>query len=91
MAHGPYYDQVDYWAKHYGTGESDDLRSVHSFMDCETEEKIRSLRGQIYSISCGRYHQRSLDNQIGPARRLRHGSFEAWAKLMLQWMAGHRG
>ena len=91
MTKGAHYPELVYWRKTYGHPGVLDKRAVETFMDCETDERIRSLRGQLYAISMGRYDDDLFVKQFGPERKNRHGSFQEWAKLMLQWMAGYKG
>jgi len=90
MSKGQYYEQVIQWNKEYGSSGASDQRAIQTFMDCETDEKIRALRGQLYSISTGKFDAATLDKQLGAGRASKHGSYEQWAKLMLMWMAGYK-
>ncbi|MCB0355307.1 MAG: hypothetical protein KDD64_17365 [Bdellovibrionales bacterium] len=86
-----HYNEVIYWVKYYGDSGAPDKTGVQLFIDSETGEKIKALRAQLYAISKGQYDERSMDLQIGAKRRAKHGSYEEWAKLMLQWLATYKG
>lgn len=88
---GPHYNEVLYMLQNYGASGTEDKRAVQTFIDCETAERVSSLRGQLYSISQGKYDDRTFDAQVGVARRQKHGSYKEWARMCLQWMAGYRG
>ncbi|MCI5065517.1 hypothetical protein MRY87_07325 [bacterium] len=86
-----YYPEIIYWKKTYAHPGVLDKRAVESFIDCETAERVNSLRGQIHSVAKGKFDEHQFIKQMGPDRKQRHGSYEEWAKLMLQWMAGYKG
>ncbi|MCB0332548.1 MAG: hypothetical protein KDD55_03550 [Bdellovibrionales bacterium] len=89
MSH--YYNEVVYWLQQYGNTGAPDKQAVETFVEVETDEKVRALRGQLYAISQGKLNEPQMDKVIGKARKLRHGSYEDWAKVMLLWMSGLRG
>jgi hypothetical protein len=86
----PIYPRVTYWVQNYGGSDAPDKRAVQDFMDCESEEQIRSLRGELYAISQGRFDKKNLDANVGKKRETRHGSYDTWAKMMLLWMASYK-
>ncbi len=88
---GYHYPEVIYLLKTYSPPGVDDKRAVQTFIDCETDERVRAVKGQLYAISRGRYDDATFDKVIGVDKRMKHGSYEEWAKLMLQWMAGYKG
>lgn len=75
----------------YGAPGVEDQRAVHTFMDCETTESITMLRNEVRAIASGNFHSQSLDLIVGRGRMTKYGSYDNWAKLMLLWMANHRG
>lgn len=85
-----HFPQIKLWNSLYGSAGSDDQRAIQIFMDCETREAHTSLRNELFAISSGNYDTKSLDLALGKERASRHGSYEAWGKLMLQWMAGYK-
>ena len=86
MNAGLVFDKVQYWIQHYTAGGADDARAVSDFIICENDELLGSLRAQINTIAQGNYDEDVLDKTVGLKRKLRHGSYEAWAKLMLLWI-----
>ena len=86
----PAYPKVQQWAKEYGASGAEDKRAVHDFMTVETTELIASLRNELASISKGNYDDKKMELLVGPKRRDRHGTFQEWARLMLQWMANYK-
>jgi|GEM_PF-1073949 len=74
----------------YAAGSGDDQRAAQTFMDCEASEAISSLRNELRAISSGNYNLDSLNQVVGKGRIGKHGSYEAWAKAILQWMASYR-
>ncbi|MCB0329515.1 MAG: hypothetical protein KDD70_07625 [Bdellovibrionales bacterium] len=87
MAH---YPEVMYWKNTYGHPGVLDKRAVETFMDCETAERVSGLRNQLYAISQGKYDDALFTKLLGPDRKQRHGTYQDWAKFMLQWMAGYK-
>lgn len=83
----PYYDTVIYWVKHYGSSDSRDKRAVEDFNESETDDKVRVLKQQLYSIAQENYDTEMMDKLVGAKRRARHGSYHEWAKLMLLWLS----
>jgi len=86
----PHYDQVMYWVKNYGSSGADDKRAAEDYLESETTEKVKVLKGQLYAISQGKYDQQKMDLQVGVKRRGVHGSYQQWAKLMLLWLSKSR-
>ena len=86
----PHYPKVQQWIKEYGSSGADDRRAVSDYMTVETQELIASLRNEIASIAKGNYDGRIMDQMVGQKRKDRHGSYQEWARLMLQWMANYK-
>jgi hypothetical protein len=84
-----YLKQVNFYLKNYGNSGAPDQRCVETFIECETGESIRMLQNELRSITTGNFDEHSMDVNVGPARKARHGSYEAWAKLMLLWIASY--
>ncbi|RIL08962.1 MAG: hypothetical protein DCC75_07620 [Proteobacteria bacterium] len=84
------YKQVVYWVKNYGSSGAGDQRAVQDFMECETVEIVSSLKLELANIVQGNFDQENLDKLIGAKRRLRHDSYQEWAKLMLLWIASYK-
>jgi hypothetical protein len=84
MAH---YPELIYWKSNYANPGVLDQRAIQAYVDCETRERINSLRTQLHSISKGRYDDALFQKLFGPDRKQRHGSYQEWAKLMLRWLA----
>lgn len=87
----PYYKNLMYWLDNYGKSGAPDDRAVHDFMICEATEAINSLRAELVAIAEGAYNEANFDQLVGPKRKMKHGSYDAWAKLMLLWMASFKG
>lgn len=84
------YVRLFQWQKEYGkTGM--DKKAVDDCMRNENAEYIRSLRTELLSVAKGHYDDHLFQQVIGIARKKRHKSYMAWAKLMLQLMAAHKG
>ena len=88
---GYHYPEVMYLLSTYAPSGVEDKRAVETFCDCETDERIRSVKGQLYAISRGRFDDPTFDKIIGVERKMKHGSYDEWAKLMLQWFASYKG
>ena len=80
------FPDVKYWVQNYGMAGVEDKRAVETFVDCETDEKIKTFREQLLSISKGKYEERVLDAFVGKGRAKKHRSYDEWAKLMLLWL-----
>lgn len=91
MAETPIYKNLTYWVNSYGKSGAPDERGIHDFMECENTETINSLRSELQAVSEMKYKNELMDVLLGAKRRVKHGSFAAWAKLMLLWMAGYKG
>jgi len=85
------FKNLTYWAQTYGISGAEDKKCVEDFMECETDEAIRALRAELYTISQSKFDKDYLDQMVGVKRSKRHGSFEEWAKIMLLWMASYKG
>ena len=82
----PAYNEVYNWVKEYGHSGIPDQRAVGDFVACENDERIVRFKSQLHGISTGNYDIDLFDKLIGKNRRTRHGSYEAWAKMMLLWV-----
>lgn len=81
------YPKVKYWVDGYGSAGAEDKKAVELFVTCEATEAVASLRAELISMSRGNFDQTTLDLLIGQNRRLKHGTFDAWARMMLLWLA----
>lgn len=81
------YPRITLWIKEYGNRGGEDQRAANDFVEIESHEAISSLRAELYGVSQGRYEDSLLDKTVGQGRRVRHGSYAEWAKIMLRWMA----
>lgn len=90
MAESPIYKQVTYWVQYYGNSGAPDQRAVETFMDCETREVVVMLQNELRGISLGNFRPEILDRLVGAKRRMNHGSYQEWAKLMLLWMSSYK-
>ena len=84
------YTKIMSWVQVYGSAGIPDQRAVQDFMECETSEAVRGLQGELQSLLNGNYNPESIDRLLGPNRKVKHGSYEAWAKLMLLWISGYK-
>ena len=84
------YREIKRWFDTYAGG-CEDLRSLHTFMDCEPTDRIVQLRLEFNGIAQGHANDELLIKLIGASRKLKHGSFQEWARLCLLWMASHKG
>lgn len=87
----PLYKYVPLWVKEYGMSDSTDQQAVETFIECEGREALNGLRAELVAIANGRYVDSIFDVIVGIKRRAKYSSYEAWAKLMLQWIASHKG
>lgn len=85
------YAKIPYLLKTYASSTGDDRRAVENFMYCEGAETVSSLRAELTGILQCRAEDSLLDKLVGPDRKARHGTYQEWAKLMLLWMASHKG
>lgn len=86
----PLYKYVPLWVREYGQSGVPDQQAVQIFIDCETREVITGLQNELLAISHGRYKEEVFDLIVGIKRRIQHSSYDNWAKVMLQWIAGAR-
>jgi hypothetical protein len=80
---------VTYWVKTYASGGASDQRCVQDFVECETSETLSTFRAELYGISQGNVAEDVLDKLVGQKRKVLHGSYVEWAKLMLMWLAAY--
>ena len=84
----PQYKNLVYWAKNYAAGGSmPDKKAVEVFMECETTELVVALRAELIGITKGNFREDYMDANVGRGRAMKHGTYQAWAKIMLLWMA----
>jgi len=84
------YPRIKEFVSVYANGSGDDQRSAQSFCDCEANETIESLRSELISVSSGNFNPNTFDLLVGKGRIGKYGSYDNWAKLVLQWIANYR-
>jgi hypothetical protein len=87
----PLYKYVPLWVREYGMSGATDQQAVGTFIDCETREAVTGLQNELIAIAKGRYKNEVFDLLVGINRRVKYTSYQDWAKLMLQWIAAHKG
>lgn len=87
----PIFNKIKYWVDTYGSSGAEDKRAIADFVECEAREAIVGLRNELFTLAQGSYDEAALNVLIGPNRKDRHGSYNEWAKIMLQWLAAHKG
>lgn len=91
MSETPIYKRTAYWVDNYGKSGIPDERAVQTFMDCETFEEVNSLRNELIAIADGKFKDEIMTIVLGNNRKVKYGSYDSWAKLMLLWMANYKG
>ena len=86
----PGYRRLATWAREYGKAGAPDQRALQDFMEVETNETITALRAEIVALSHGNFLERTMDGILGKGRKLKHGSYEGWAKMALLWMSEYK-
>jgi len=77
------------WVMLYGHKEVPDNIAVQDFVICESKETIKALRAELIAIKNGNFEQASLESFLGRSRLAKFNSFQAWAEIMLLWLAEH--
>lgn len=83
-----FFPKVTQFLKDYSGSDTEDRRSAVTFREIEAAESLASLRNELRTISSGNFDEKVLDQIVGKARKLRYGSYQEWAKLILVWLAG---
>lgn len=83
----PIFTKIKYWVDSYGNSGAEDKRALQDFVECEATESVNSLRSELIGLSNGLFDETNLNMLIGSGRKDRHGSYNAWAKIMLLWLA----
>lgn len=87
----PNYKQLRYWLSSYAAGGCEDRQAIENFIECESQEALSSLRGELIAIKNENFSEEIMLQILGPNRVAKHGSFVEWAKVMLLLMARPRG
>ena len=80
------YTQISYWKEFYARDDYPDQRAVADFVTVEMKEVLSAFRGEIIGISQGNFVEENLIGILGRKRLAKHGSFDVWAQMMLQWI-----
>ena len=80
------FDKVIFWCRHYGNADVEDKRAAKDFVEIESDETVKPFLLQLLAIADGNYDEVLLDQQVGIKRKVKHGSYAEWAKLMLRWI-----
>jgi hypothetical protein len=84
------YPRVTAWIQNYGKAEMADQQAVQVFMECEGTEAAKGLRAELQSIAEGRFSDVGSDATVGASRRIKFGSYDSWARMMLIWLASQK-
>lgn len=87
MGDVPILKNVKLWADNYGKAGTGDQRAATDFMICEQVDAVNSLRSELVAIKNGQIPDETLDVLVGKPRKIRHETYQEWARLMLLWMA----
>ena len=79
------FDKVRFWIQNYCQGDMDDKRNLENLIICEGDEILKPFRLQLHSIAQGLYDEELMDQLAGKKRKVKHGSYENWARLILLW------
>ena len=82
--------RIPTWIREYGSTGNPDNNAVGVFVECETPEVVRSLQAELMAVANNKCEESLLKTAIGPNRKNKYGSYAAWAKLMLNWLASHK-
>ncbi len=83
----PIFPKIKYWVDTYGNSGAEDRRALQDFVDCEATESVNSMRSELIGLSNGMFDETILGMLVGPNRKQKHGSYNAWAKMMLLWLS----
>ena len=75
----------------YARSDVPDQRAIQDFLECETGEVVRPLQAELMMVMEGKFDRNIFDQAVGIKRRAKYDSYENWARLMLQWIAGYKG
>lgn len=81
------YARLRAWLTEYGKSGMTDKEAVSSFVEIENPENVNGLRAELLAVSKGQFEEKAFDILVGRGRKVKHGSYQQWGKLMLQWMA----
>ncbi len=82
-----FFPKVTQFLREYSGSDPDDRRSALNFREIEAAEALASLRNELRMISTGNFNEQVIDQIVGRDRKLRYGSYQEWAKLILVWLA----
>ena len=80
------YDRISFYVENYGHPEVDEQRAVENFIICESAEALPALIAQLSSVAKGGSTEEVMDQVAGKRRKVKYGSYENWAKLVLLWI-----
>ena len=79
---------LGYYQKSYaGSLGNNDQKAVKVFKQYEGLEKVRRLQSELGWIANKQVYEPVLDSIASRTRKTRYKGYDAWAKLMLQWLA----
>lgn len=85
------FPKIRAWMQGYARSDVPDQRAIQDFLECETGEVIRPFQAELMMVAEGKFDKAIFDKVIGVNRRVKYESYENWARLMLQWIAGYKG
>lgn len=83
---GQSYPEVMKWIKEYARSDCPDKQAVKDFVECEPDDRIRTLKNQFHAISKGMYDDIHFDKLIGPEKKAKYGTYANWARTILLWL-----
>lgn len=79
----PAYNRVRYWLENYAHPELPDAMGIEDFVENEPIEHVRSFQNELHNIVNGNYNEEHLTQILKAGRKVKHGSYSNWARLML--------
>ena len=90
MSQAAFLRNLNAWIRDYSAAGVPDQKAVENYVECETAEAVHSLVNEIRAIANGKIDEAELDRTVGLNRKLRHMSYQEWAKNMLLWIANYK-
>lgn len=81
------FNRLRQWLSEYGKSGTSDKEAVGSYLEIEGKDTAGGLRAELLAVTRGEFDEEVFDRLVGRARKARHGSYQRWAALMLQWLA----
>jgi hypothetical protein len=79
---------INTYNKRYALTLTDEKKAIKLFIEYESRDMFNRLKREILAVAQSKVPEAVCERALGKSRRVKHGSYEKWAKNTLLFFAG---